>query len=182
MTTICRIVLTVVTCTTNPDVPKPSPAEAVAILNAGGRQFFVPDSTPPWERFGGDDNYPRTYDRDEMIAGGFATTFASSVVTDTRRLDGTSIYDPPAVYGALPFHGYGAHGLYGGNDAIVPGHYYGPPTPGVHERPHGSSDGASRGRSERPERNPRLRRPTVVPGATAATAVPAGVGGVRVKR
>ncbi len=182
MTTICRIVLTVVTCTTNPDVPKPSPAEAVAILNAGGRQFFVPDSTPAWERFGGDDNYPRTYDRDEMIAGGFATTFASSAASDTRRLDGTSIDDPPAVYGALPFHGYGAHGRYGSNNAIVPGYYYGPPHRGVHERPHGSSDRVSRGGSERPERNPQPQRPTVVRGATAATTVRAGVGGVRVRR
>jgi len=179
MTTICRIVLTVVTCTTNPDVPKPSPAEAVAILNAGGRQFFVPESTPPWERYGGDDNYPRTYDRDEMIAGGFATTFASSAASDTRRLDGTSIYDPPAVYGALPFYGYGTHGLYGGHNAIVPGYYYGPPHRGAHERPHGSSDRVSRGDQERPDRSPQPQRPTAVRGATV---IPAGVGGVRVRR
>ena len=179
MTTICRIVLTVVTCTTNPDVPKPSPAEAVAILNAGGRQFFVPESTPPRERYGGDDDYPRTYDRDEMIAGGFATTFASSAASDTRRLDGTSIYDPPAVYGALPFYGYGTHGLYGGHNAIVPGYYYGPPHRGVHERPHGSSDRGSRGAPERPDRSPQPQRPTAVRGATV---IPAGVGGVRVRR
>jgi len=176
MTTICRIVLTVVTCTTNPDVPKPSPAEAVAILSAGGRQFFVPEPTPPWERYGGDDNDPRTYGRDEMIAGGFATTFASSAASDSRRLDGTSIYDPPAVYGALPFHGYGA---YGGNNAIVPGYYYGPRHRGVHERPHGSSDGVSRGGSERLDRSPQPQRPTVVRGATV---VPAAAGGVRVRR
>ena len=129
MTTICRIVLTVVTCTTNPDLPKPSPAEAVAILSAGGRQFFVPESTPPWERYGGDDNDPRAWDRDEM-AGGFAPAFASSVASRSRRLDGTSIDDPPVVYGALPFHGYGRHGVHRGNNAIVPGYYYGSTAPG----------------------------------------------------
>jgi hypothetical protein len=179
MTTICRIVLTVVTCTTNPDLPKPSPAEAVAILSAGGRQFFVPESIPPWERYGGDDNYPRTYDRDEMIAVGFATTFASNAASGPRRLDGTSIDDPPAVYGALPFHGYGTHGLYGGNNAIVSGYYYGPPRRGVHERARGSSDRVSREAPERPGRDSQPQRPTVVRGATV---VPAGAGGVRVRR
>ena len=161
MTTICRIVLTVVTCTTNPDLPKPSPEEAVAILAAGGRQFSVPEITPPWERYGGDDNYPRTFDRDEVFAGGFAPTFASSGASSTRRLDGTSIDDPPAVYGALPFHGYGRHGVYGGNNEIVPRHYYGAPRLGVHERFHGSPDRVSRAAPERPERRP---RPQVRPG------------------
>ena len=177
MTTICRIVLTVVTCTTNPDVPKPSPAEAVAILAAGGRQFFVPEVTPPWERYGGDDNYPRAYNRAEAVAGGFAPTFAPSLASGTRRLDGTSIDDPPAVYGAVPFHGYGRHGVYGGNNGIVPGHYDGA-RPGVHERFHDSSDRVSRAAPKRPERKPQPQVRRVV----RADVMSAGVGGVRVRR
>ena len=177
MTTLCRIVLTVVTCTTNPDLPKPSPEEAVAILAAGGRQFFVPEVTPPWERYGGDDNYARAVDRDEVFVG-FAPNFASSGEASARRLDGTLMDDPPAVYGALPFHGYGRHGVYGGNNAIVPGHYYGPPRLGAHERFHDSSDRVSRAAPERPERSPRPQVRPVVRGE----GLPAGIGGVRVRR
>ena len=173
MTTICRVVLTVVTCTIDPGLPKPSPAEAVAILSAGGRQFFVAESTPPWERDGGDDTYPRAYDRDEVVVSRFAPSFASSV----RRLDGTSIDDPPAMYGALPFYGYGRHGAYGGHNGIVPGHYYGA-WPGVHERFHESSDRVSRAAPERPERSPRPQARPVVRGQV----VPGATGGVRVRR
>jgi hypothetical protein len=178
MTTICRIVLTVVSCTANPDLPTPSPDEAVAILAAGGRQFFVPEATPPWERYGGDINYPPTLDRDEVFAGGFAPNFASSRASSALRLDGTSIDDPPAVYGALPFPGYGRHGMYGGSHAIVPGDDYGPPRLGVRERFHGSSDRVSRSASERPERSRRPQARPVVP----REVVPAGIAGGRVKR
>ena len=171
MTTLCRIVLTVVTCTADPATPKPTPAEAVAILNGGGRRFYVAEAVPPWERYGGDDRYSVPYDRDWPFTG----TFAPAWMPTGQRLDGTSLLDPPAVYGAPPFGYYG--------NVIVPGYSYG--SPFVHrgygnhrERP--SSRGGQTGRAaSAPDRRARSRAPA--PRGQTSAPAGAGVGGVRVR-
>jgi hypothetical protein len=169
MTTLCRIVLTVVTCTADPAAPKPTPAEAVAILNGGGRQFYVAEAVPPWEGNGGGGRYPMPYDGDWPFTGTFAPTWMPT----GQRLDGTSLLDPPAFYGAPPFG-------YSGN-VIVPGYSYGSP---FVRRSHGNhrehapgrepQAGRAPGAPDRPARSP-------APAPRGQTSAPAGVGGARVR-
>lgn len=130
MTTLCRIVLTVVTCTVDPAMPTLTPTEAVAILAAGGRQFYVAEMVPPWERYGGDDQYTRD-DREWPMTGSFAPTLAP----EARRLDGTSLFDPPTIYGAVPWFSRRSYGGYS-----------------YRERIHGFSDRVDQRAQSRPER------------------------------
>jgi hypothetical protein len=172
MTTLCRIVLAVVTCTADAETPKPSPTEAVAILRAGGTRFFIPDQPKPWEA-----RYPYFDFENRPLADTFASWAPSE-----RRLDRTSIYDPPVVYGAVPFYGDGRH-PFGGANHIVPGYYNGPPlgyryrerihhqTIRVDREPGEATSAVSGSRSAR---GPAPRRDD--PGTRA------GVGGVRVTR
>ena len=104
MTTLCRIVLTVVTCTIDPATPKPTPAEAVAIFAASAGPWRVGASAPDGWQWDGDARLVE-YDPGWPFRGAFAPTWAPT----TRRLDGTSLLDPPMVYGAPFFahHGYG---------------------------------------------------------------------------
>jgi hypothetical protein len=155
-TTLCRIVLTVVTCTVNPATPVPSPAEAAAILVASLGPSRVPP--PPFPR-GFVDVLP--YDRNWPFTGTFAPTW---LPTD-RRLDGTSLFDPPALYG-LPFgvFGYGAGVGYGGGSAFIGG----PAHPGV-GRP-----GPVRPIERAPVTAPRVPGPAPSPAVGAPLAAPGG--------
>ena len=172
MTTLCRIVLAVVTCTADPETPKPSPAEAVEILRASGTRFFIPDAPKPWEAY-----YP--YD-----ASPFNTSFPPTWSQTERRLDGTSIYDPPIVYGAVPFYRYGRHGSSRAN-VVVPGYYYGPPaTHRCRGRIHDQSGRAAHrpGEATPAGRGARggARGPAATPRGNDQPGTRAGVGGARV--
>lgn len=114
--TLCRIVLTVVSCVVDPSMPAPTPKEAIAILTASLGPGHLPMPPPPFEPGWWLDaplNLP-PYDRNWPFTGSFAPTWYP---TD-RRLDGTSLFDPPIIYGDSPwlFGGplFGA-GLYGGS-------------------------------------------------------------------
>ena len=172
MTTLCRIVLAVVTCTADPETPKPSPAEAVEILRASGTRFFIPDAPKPWEAY-------NPYDDESP----FNTSFTPTWPQTERRLDGTSIYDPPIVYGAVPFYRYGRHGFNGAN-VVVPGYYYGPPrTHGYRGRIH---DQAGRGAHRAGEATPAgrggrgARGPAPAPRGNGQPGTRAAAGGARV--
>jgi hypothetical protein len=100
MTTFCRIVLTVVSCTIDPATPAPTPADAVAIFRASSPPFQVmPEIEPsPWYV-----EAPLAYDRDWPFTGSFALTpRATPTWAPTLLLDGTSLWDPPLVYGFRP--------------------------------------------------------------------------------
>jgi len=166
MTTLCHIVLTVVTCTIDPATPKPTPAEAVAIFAASAGPWRVGASAPDGWQW--DSDAPLVeYDPGWPFRGTFAPTWAPT----TRRLDGTSLFDPPMVYGAPPFphHGYGA-GRFGERARGQSGRLY-------RERPvrtgGGQRTGAGDGRAGGPPR------------ATAGPVPPAphaGGGGIPVRR
>jgi hypothetical protein len=173
MTTLCRIVLAVVTCTADSETPKPSPTEAVAILKAGGTRLFIPDQPKPWEA-----GYPYFDFENRPLADTFPSWAPSE-----RRPDATSLYDPPIVYGAVPFYGYRRH-AFGGANHIVPGSYYGPPLvhryrerihhePGRVDREPGEATSAGSG--GRGARGPAPRRDD-------RRGTRAGVGGIRVTR
>jgi hypothetical protein len=111
--TLCRIVLTVVSCTVDPSTPAPSPAAAIAIITASLGPSRVPPPAPPLAPAWFDVTRPQTYDRDWPFTGSFAPTW---LPTD-RRLDGTSLFDPFVNYGnsAWLFGGPGVGpGLFGG--------------------------------------------------------------------
>jgi hypothetical protein len=98
-TTLCRIVLTVVSCTVDPSAPAPTPKEAVAIITASLGPSRVPAATPAIEP---DPVVIVPFDRDWPFTGSFAPTW---VPTD-RWLDGTPRVDPLA-------YGYGTPWLFG---------------------------------------------------------------------
>jgi len=101
MTTFCRIVLTVVSCTIDPATPAPTPADAVAIFRASSPPFSAMPAIEPSPWYIG---APITYDRDWPFTGSFAPTPRADPTwaPTMRRLDGTSLLDPPTVYGFVP--------------------------------------------------------------------------------
>jgi len=109
MTTFCRIVLTVVTCTADPATPRPTPTEAVAIFSASSPPFHVMTEIEPLPWYV---DAPIASDRDWPFAGSFAPTPRADPTwaPTLRRLDGTSLWDPPTVYGFAP---RGHSGWYG---------------------------------------------------------------------
>ena len=107
MTTFCRIVLTVVSCTVDQPAPRPSPAEAAAVLTAS-----VPPAAPTWRldsltdgfrvpgEMGGTFIPPPQYDPHWPFSGTFAPTWSPTLT----RLDGSSVFAPPNVYGAPAYY------------------------------------------------------------------------------
>src|SRR5262245_44435527 len=108
MLTFCKIVLTVVTCTSAPNTTRPTAAEAATIL-----QSSTPPAVATWRR----------EETDAILAGWrqggtfipppphdpywpFSGTFEPTWMPGTRRLDGSFLDTPQVVYG-LPY-GYGA--------------------------------------------------------------------------
>jgi hypothetical protein len=116
MTTFCRIVLTVVSCTIDPATPAPTPADAVAIFRASSPPFQVMPAIEPSQWYVGPSI---AYDRDWPFTGSFVTPRADPTWAPTsRRLDGTSLWDPPMVYGLVPrVHG----GWYGQSARVYQG-------------------------------------------------------------
>ena len=112
MTTLCRIVLTVVSCTVDPTTPKPKPAEAVAIVVAslGPSRVPVPETpfVPAWMLTA--PAGPTVVVVPSSSTAGPFGEFAP--FPTTRRLDGMSLEAWPATYG-LPFGVYGYSGGYG---------------------------------------------------------------------
>jgi hypothetical protein len=108
MTTFCRIVLTVVSCTVDPATPAPTPADAVAIFRASSPPFQAAPEVEPssWDVSGA-----LSYDRDWPFAQHVTETsrMPATGSPNQYRLDGTSTLDPPTVYGYVPY----AHGWYG---------------------------------------------------------------------
>jgi hypothetical protein len=98
MTTICHIVLTIVSCVVNPATPAPTPAAAIAILTASLGPSRVPDL--PFARGGVE---VLAYDPSWPFTGSFAPTW---VQTD-RRLEPWLVAPPPYYYGLPMFGGAG---------------------------------------------------------------------------
>ena len=107
MTTFCRIVLMVVSCTVDPLVSRPSPQEAAQVLTAS-----IPPAAPAWRLelydLGEGLVPPPAYDRTWPFSTTTSPTFAPSLT----RLDGSSMFLPPVVYGAAPYThgGFRRHG------------------------------------------------------------------------
>jgi hypothetical protein len=163
MTTMCRIVLTVVTCTLDPETPKPTPAEAVEILRAGGTRFFIADPPlPVWLGYGSYDDPRSADDRDWPFTGALAPTWAP----ETRRLDGTSLFDPPIVYGMPAWPAHRGH-----RGRIQ------------HRRSAGRDDLSRDREGDRADRAPGATRgPVAAPRANGRAPVRAAVGGAPVRR
>lgn len=119
MTTFCRIVLTVVSCTIDPATPAPTPADAVAIFRASSPPFQPMSAIEPLPWYV---DAPIAYDRDWPLAGSFVPTPRADPTwaPTMRRLDGTSLWDPIAVYGFVP-HGRGL--WYGQSNRVYQGVY-----------------------------------------------------------
>jgi hypothetical protein len=160
--TLCRIVLTVVSCVVDPSTPAPTPKDAVAILTASLGPGYVPTPLPPFEPGWWVDaplNLPPS-DRDWPFTGSFAPTWFP---TD-RWLDGTPRVDP-LLYGNPWFGGtpYGS-GLYGGG--LVP---FGRPG-GRANRPSDRTPPAVPRVVDRSPRPP-VRAPLAAPSASVRTKV-----------
>jgi hypothetical protein len=160
--TLCRIVLTVVTCVVDPSTPPATPQDAVAILTASLGPGYAPVPVPPFEPGWWVDaplNIPPT-DRDWPFTGSFAPTWFP---TD-RWLDGTPRVDPllygnPWLFGGTPF----GPGLFGGT---VPGGRSGARANRPNERAPAASPRV-------PDRAPRpaARAPLAAPGGSVRTQV-----------
>lgn len=158
--TLCRIVLTVVSCTVDPSTPAPTPAAAVAIITASLGPSRVPAPTPSFEPAGWV-NAPvvQTYDRDWPFTGSFAPTW---VPTD-RWLDGTPRVDP------LLYGGYGTPWLFGGTP--FGSGLYGGSVRGGGGRP---GAGVMRPIERTPAASPRVPSGSLSPGVRPALAAPSG--------
>jgi hypothetical protein len=170
MTTLCHIVLTVVTCTIDPATPKPTPAEAVAIFAASAGPWRVGASAPDGWQW--DSDAPLVeYDPGWPFKGAFAPTWAPT----TRRLDGTSLFDPPMIYGAPPFshHGYG----YGYGAGRFGDRARGQSSRVSRERPVRTGDGQRSGGAER-----RVAGPPRATGESVPPAPHAGGNGMPLRR
>jgi hypothetical protein len=101
MTTFCRIVLTVVSCTIDPATPAPTPADAVAIFRASSPPFqAAPEIEPlPWSV-----DAPIAYDRDWPFTGPVESTLRvdPTWAPTPLYLDGMSQWEPPFVYRLRP--------------------------------------------------------------------------------
>jgi len=142
MTQFCRIVLTVVSCTMNAQGARPSPEAAAAILAAS-----IPPAAPSWRLdalgdsldFNDDrrDLPPQTYDP----TWPFRTTTPPTFSPYRTRLDGSSVFDPPTVYG-LPTYGYGRR-----HAPVYDGYHFAPAVPngyGFSRRVHPGASEAGR--------------------------------------
>jgi hypothetical protein len=196
MIQFCKIVLTLVSCTMDPQAPKPSPAEAAAVL-----QRATPPAAPAWrlEELDAYDNRwgsapEPSYDR----LWPFTTTTPPTFSPQLYRLDGSSVFQPPYVYGGNPYgHSYGGYGShsesasirrYGGYDRATNTYY--PDRSGIHVVHRSISPGAgqpARGNAAPPARTvdgssapgPRQADGPVTRGAGAGVPVYATGGGLR---
>src|SRR4051794_35805527 len=102
MMTFCRIVATVVSCMIDPGTPAPTPAIAVAIFRAASPAFQAGTEIEPLPSYA---DAPITYDHNWPFTGSFAPTPRADPTwaPTAQRLDGTSLWDPPFVYGFRPY-------------------------------------------------------------------------------
>ena len=100
--TLCTIVLTVVSCVVDPSTKAPTPKDAIAIFTASLGAGYMPVPVPPVEPGYWVDAplQPTPHDRDWPFTGSFAPTWFP---TD-RWLDGTPRVDP-LLYGSPWFAG-----------------------------------------------------------------------------